>query len=469
MANNMEQKKYADVRLGKLGAFMPMIVLVATIIGLSLTGRNGVNYLCGAGFLSLVSGWIIFKNPKEFQQAISKGLSAPTLVGIVPILLLSFILGKVLTASHMGEALLYWFTRFELPIGLLPLLCFALAALISVASGSSSAAILALLFVLAPLGFKLGFPAGLCSAAVVSGAVVGDNLAPISDSMVISSLSQEVPIPKVFRYRIKFSLIAFVISAVLYVVFGFIKAPAGSSEFSAISAEHAKSIVFVIVPVVMLTIMLKTSNIYNAMLSSEIVGIIMLVAMGMIQPGDIFSTDGVIISGMLSNLNIILFMMLLFIMISMITEAGCLDIVRDFLMKHSSGSVRRMEIICGLVSLFSASFMGSTPSALSFAGTISRNIMKPTRVSRARIASITGGITQGSVYVLPWASNAISVASYAIAAGAAAEGFTHFQMIPYNFFCIVLVLIYWFAILTGFGMKYDTDEELAEDNVPLNQ
>ncbi len=241
MENNTEQKKYASTRFGVLGAFLPMIVLVVTIVGMSLCGMNGINYLCGAGFLSLVTGWIVFKDSKEFQSAIYKGLSAPTLVGIVPILLLSFILGKVLTASHMGEALLYWFTRFDLPIGLLPLLCFGLAALISVSSGSSSAAILTLLFVLAPLGFKLGFPAGLCSAAVVSGAVVGDNLAPISDSMVISSLSQEVPIPKVFRYRIKFSLIAFAISAVLYVVFGFMKAPAGSSEFSSISAEYASS------------------------------------------------------------------------------------------------------------------------------------------------------------------------------------------------------------------------------------
>lgn len=463
----MEEKKFAETRLGMFGALLPMIVMVVTMVIMAVCGMSGVSYLSAAGFLALITGWLVYKDSKAFQTAVSKGLASPTLCGIIPILLLSFVLGQVLSASHLGEALLFWFTRFNIPVGLIPLLCFALAALISVASGSSSAAILALMFVLAPLAYKMGFHPGLCSAAIISGGVVGDNLAPISDSMVISALSQEVPIPKVFRYRIKFSVVGFVISAALYAVVGFIMAPSGNSVFDNIDSTYASSIVFIAVPLVMLVIMLKTSNIYNAMLVSEILGIVMMLVMGLMKPQDIFSAEGVIISGLTGNLDIILFLMLLFIVVSLIMEAGCLDRIRDFLLKRTGGSVRKMEIICGLVAMFAASVMGSTPSTLSFSGTISRALMKPTKVARARVASTTGGIAQGCVYIFPWAANAISVASYVVAAGAAPEGFSPLSIIPFNFFCIVLVLIYWIAILTGIGMKYDTDKELEEDGVPL--
>lgn len=463
----MEEKKYAETRLGLFGGLSPMIVMVASIILMSAFGLNGVSYLSAAGFLALVAGWLVYKDSRIFQTAVTKGLASPTLCGIIPILLLSFILGKVLSASQLGSALLYWFTRFNIPIGLLPLMCFALAALISIASGSSSAAILSLMFVLAPLAYNIGFYPGLCSAAIISGAIVGDNLAPVSDSMVISALSQEVPIPKVFRYRIKFSVVGFLISAVLYVIVGFAMAPAGSSVFGNVDSTYASSIIFLVVPIVMLGIMLKTSNIYSSMLVSEILGIIMMLIMGLMKPQDLFSTDGVIISGLTSNLEIILFMMLLFIMVSLISEAGCLDRIKHFLLKSAGGSVRKVEIICGFMAMFSASVMGSTPATLSFSGTISRAITKPTKVSRARIASITGGIAQGSIYVFPWAANAISVTSYVIAAGAAPEGFSPLGIIPFNFFCISLIVIYWIAILTGIGMKYDTDEELEADGVSL--
>lgn len=81
----MEEKKYAETRLGLFGGLLPMIVMVASIILMSAFGLSGVSYLSAAGFLALVAGWLVYKDSRMFQTAVTKGLASPTLCGIIPI------------------------------------------------------------------------------------------------------------------------------------------------------------------------------------------------------------------------------------------------------------------------------------------------------------------------------------------------------------------------------------------------
>ena len=83
-----------------------------------------------------------------------------------------------------------------------------------------------------------------------AGSCFGDNLAPISDTTIASSLSREVDVMKVVRSRFKYALIAGAISVVGYPVFGFMDAGNGvSAEMAAVDATYASSIVFLIIPV----------------------------------------------------------------------------------------------------------------------------------------------------------------------------------------------------------------------------
>ena len=76
-------------------------------------------------------------------------------------------------------------------------------------------------------GLTIGAPPALLAGAILSAAILGDNLAPISDTTIISSSSQRfrsrdavADIGGVVRHRARYALLAAAISAVLYLVVG---------------------------------------------------------------------------------------------------------------------------------------------------------------------------------------------------------------------------------------------------------
>ena len=133
---------------------------------------------------------------------------------------------------------------------------FIICALISTACGTSSGAIVAVLPVMLPIGIDLGCDASLVCGAVISGALFGDNLAPISDTTIASALTQESKINDVVRSRLPYSLIAGGISAVLFIIFGKLTADVGSTVISA-DGSTVRALVLLIVPVIMIVLMKK--------------------------------------------------------------------------------------------------------------------------------------------------------------------------------------------------------------------
>src|SRR5699024_9162869 len=57
-------------------------------------------------------------------------------------------------------------------------------------------------------------------AAILAGAVFGDNLAPVSDTTIVSATTQEADVPGVVRSRFKYSIAAALPAVILFAVFG---------------------------------------------------------------------------------------------------------------------------------------------------------------------------------------------------------------------------------------------------------
>ncbi len=463
----MEEKQYMEFRLGKLGAFLPLLTLLVTLI-LGVVLNTGTGGMMASGFIALFIAWLLAKDSKKFQSAVMKGIGAPAFRGVAPILLLSCVLGRILNTAHMGEALLYWYARLGVPVMLLPVACFLLSTILSCASGSSSAASSALMFVLPPLAYQMGFPPGLCAGAVFGGSVVGDYLAPISDNMIVAATIQECSVDRLFRYKLKYTVTAIVISSILYVVFGFIHSPGNEAMNLIADAAYAPNIIFVIVPLITLFIMLKTRKFYNAMFTGIALGLIMMLVMGIVTPTSLLLSDGVIVGGLKSAQDIIIVLLLLFVIVNITEEVGCMEIIKNAVMKWSAGSVKKCEIAAGLLATAASAIMANNAAGITFAGTISGSVMKESRVSRPRIATYIGGLMQCGKHIWPWAAP-LSTAGVLIGAGGAPEGFSAMQLIPYDFFCIVFIIMLWLMILTGFGLEYDTDEILAADSVDFEK
>ena len=52
--------------------------------------------------------------------------------------------------------------------------------------------------------------------------------------------------------------------------------------------------------------------------------------------------------------------------------------------------------------------------------------------------------------------------------GAVLQTFSPFDVVIYNFHCMALVIVFWFAAISGFGRTYETDEQLAAEGIYID-
>ena len=114
-------------------------------------------------------------------------------------------LSQELRQSGLIQGLTWLVTELGLSAGFLPLVGFIICALISTACGTSNGAIVAVLPVLLPVATTVGANPAVVVGAIVSGAIFGDNLAPISDTTIASALTQGAEVRDVVRTRLPYS------------------------------------------------------------------------------------------------------------------------------------------------------------------------------------------------------------------------------------------------------------------------
>ena len=238
----MEKNKRMQFYGGTLGACAPLLVFMCLMIVIAAMKKVSLVLFCMAGFAGLCVAFLLAKNKKEFEQAVVDGLKNDTLCVIIFAFLLAGILSQELRQSGLIQGLTWLVMTLGLSAGFLPLVAFLVCLLISTACGTSNGAIVAVLPVLLPVAATVGANPSVVVGAIVSGAIFGDNLAPISDTTIASALTQDAEVRDVVRTRLPYSLIAGVISAVLFIIVG-IKTSTSVTLPDVIDPAYAKTLV----------------------------------------------------------------------------------------------------------------------------------------------------------------------------------------------------------------------------------
>jgi Na+/H+ antiporter NhaC len=144
----------------------------------------------------LAMGLAIGQRLLSVQEAVGSWLRAvPSMWMAVAILLLAWSIRSV--CDDLGTSV-YLVGAVEglITLAMLPLITFAIAAVVAFATGTSWGAMGILLPTLIPLAFQLGDGSPesmlilmLCFAAVLDGAIFGDHCSPISDTTILSSIA----------------------------------------------------------------------------------------------------------------------------------------------------------------------------------------------------------------------------------------------------------------------------------------
>ncbi len=463
-----ERKRFAETYGGIVGAAMPMVAMLGGILVLAAMGMRSTKNFWSAGYLAVLVGFLVYKDKKEFQKALIDGIRDNIFAFMIACFLLAGVMSKILTASHLVDGLLYLMSKINMSPAFMPIVCFAICVVLSSATGSAAGAMNTAAPVMIPLAVGMGCNVNLICGALLAGSCFGDNLAPISDTTIASSLSQEVDVMKVVKSRLKYAVIAGGAASVGYIVFGFMSSGSGVADKLAADATYASSLIFLIIPILVIILMLRGTGLFTSLLVSEMVGIVMLFAFGYIDFAGLVAADGLIANAFNGMIGSIIFILFIFVMVSLISHAGVLDAILKFMQSKAKSDLSAEVAAGAMVSIVGIAISSGT-SAITFCGPIIRSLLRPFKIDRARAANLLDGLGCGVGYLVPTKPGCLNLAAIAVASGVVAEGYNAISFVGYNFHSMALFVVFWFAILTGWGRKHETDAELAADGIVIDE
>lgn len=220
-------KKEMTTGCALFGFFAPIILL----IGLIFAGADVAIAMLVPVFLMVAFGAYMGYSWDEMDQAMASGIT--TIATATVIMLLVGCMVAAWMASGCIPTMLYYGLKIINPKMFLPV-CFILPAFMSVCTGTSWGSISTIGVVLCGMAEGLGIPVAMAAGAVISGALFGDKMSPISDTMLLSAASCEVTVFENIVSMFYTTIPGTIICLVLYTLLGF--RASGDIDTSAINA-----------------------------------------------------------------------------------------------------------------------------------------------------------------------------------------------------------------------------------------
>ncbi len=447
-----------DFYFGKFGAVLPLASLLLGIFGLVFYGYTAAKTFWSAGVFSLTLAFLLAKDKKVFNDVVIKGLTNHLMAVMVCAFYLAGITAQLLSDGGLVNGLLWFTSLINMGPEFVPLISFLICVVISVCTGTTGGTVSAVTPVMLPLAVSMGCDPSLIMGAILSGSFFGDNLAPVSDTTIASAYTQEVDVPKVVRSRLKYSIIAGIGASVLYVFFGFHTIGANVPAVKLVEADAAKSLWLLLVPVFLVILMIRGMSLVPALISCNLFAIILELSIGVITIDQLIGPGGIIIKGIEGMVFLTVFCVFIFALIGMLNAGGTFEWLIE---KSTKGikSVRQAELAgAGLVAVITLMTAAAT-AAIVMCGPVLRKIFKRYDIARDRGANILDGVACGIGGVCFWNLSPMAAYSLAMSTGAVGEDFFIMSAMPYSFHCILLILVYLFAIITGYGRTFEKNTE----------
>ena len=203
---------------------IPVIVLITllaihiSIFGAdAILGASQVALLASSGVCVLL-GTIFFKTPwKEFETAIRNNFA--DVAGATLILFLIGAVSGTWTMSGVVPAFIYYGINIIGPKVYLLSACI-ICAVVSLMTGSSWTTIATIGVALLGIGRAEGFPDGMIAGAIISGAYFGDKISPLSDTTVMASSINKVPLFTHIRYMMVTTVPSMTITLIIFLILG---------------------------------------------------------------------------------------------------------------------------------------------------------------------------------------------------------------------------------------------------------
>ena len=207
---------------GSVLSILPLLLFVIVFLGAGIYNQDFYALPSPiAALIGIVSAFVLLKGKvNEKIDTFLKGCGDGKILTMCIIYLLAGAFATVSKATGSVDTIvnlgLNYISPEYFPVGI-----FVIASFLSFASGTSVGSIVTLGPIVIDLAEKSGSPLGLIGAALLSGAIFGDNLSVISDTTIAATQSMGCHMKDKFKANFKLALPAAIIAIIILVAIGF--------------------------------------------------------------------------------------------------------------------------------------------------------------------------------------------------------------------------------------------------------
>ncbi|PKL09120.1 MAG: sodium:proton antiporter [Spirochaetae bacterium HGW-Spirochaetae-7] len=460
---------------GKWMALLPVVIFLIGCVYLFVIAKAfDMVALGAAGFLGLIITSFFAKNWGKYWQHVMDGIAYPMNATLIMILFVVGIFTKLVAAAGVAEGFVWLGANLGVTGGVFTGFTFLTACIIATATGTSIGTIFGVIPILYPAGILLGANPVLLAGAVLSGAIFGDNLAPVSDTTIVSASTQwftrkqgQADIGGVVASRFKYSIIAGLGALVLYVVFGGNGAGATMADGAALLQQYMKpkGLLMLIPVIVLLFISIKTKDIFKALIWGTLIGTIVGLVSGVFTLESIISikngnVGGFVYNGINNMVGTVTFCIALFGIIGLMDKVGLTDhIISSLAESKLAATPRGAEIVMSLGVIINSILLGAaTGPALIMFGPIGDRIGKTQKIHPYRRANLLDGFGNTLPIIQP-------LSAFVFIMTAAIQGLMKdysfvsvpgpFQLMGATFHPMFLFVVLTFSVITGWSRSFE--------------
>lgn len=452
-----------------------MVFLALIVVTTLMWGSISDGALWLPAFLALIIAFFFVKDKRHYAEVIIEGMASKEAITPVVCWLFAGVFSRILRSSGLAAAIAGLAAGIGVGPALFTVITFIAACLFATASGTGFGTIAAAMAVLYPAGVALGCHPGLLAGIIISGAIFGDNLAPVSDTTICSATSQGVDVPGVVRSRLKYAAVSAGATIVIAVILSLVLGSNGIAMDANLSYDPMAFFMLIAV-VITIVVAIKTGDIIIATTLGTVSGGVIGVLTGQFDflqidaadptkgaliavhgEGLDRTVDGILQTGLSSMLQVCILALLLFGSIAIMRAGG-----GDVRLLNALGSVAKTakgaEVVTSFMVIILSTIMGlNAPAILAVGPSFAKPLSEKHGISPYRTANLLDAQSNTLVYAMPWVPGMIYTLSFA--SGTSAP-LTAAQVTPFVIYGYVLLVVMFASIFLGIG-RHDGEDKLA--------
>lgn len=406
---------------GKLSALLPIAVFLVLFVGVGVVSNDFYSMPAIVGFIiALVVAFA--QNPKlTFSKKMTiaaKGSGEENIITMCYIFILAGAFSGAVSAAGGVDSTVN-FGLSILPANIAVVGVFIIGCFISISMGTSVGTITTLAPLAVGIAEKTGYPVEVCVAAVVCGAMFGDNLSMISDTTIAAVRTQGCEMKDKFRQNFFIVLPAAIITVIIFLI------RTSGGDFH-VEEALPYNLLQIVPYLVVLVGALIGFNVFVVLISGTVISILVGLYLGTIPLNEAFT---VINTGIQSMYEITAISLIVAAIIALVKENGGIEFILHLIksrVNSQKGAQFGIAILASLVDCCTA----NNTVAIVMAGPIAKDISEEFDIEPKTTASLLDIFTSVWQGIIPYGAQLLTAAQL--------SGLTPFHIIPNLYYPILM-------------------------------